>query len=223
MKHLIFCCILAVSSITMFAQDLFEPYNVTTKLSKEMCWEAMNEWVALNMNSYRATVDYKSETSGKIIIKGRHQDDKAAGMCVVCDLLIPYVEYTLVVACKDSSCVLTFNDLLYTFEAGHGEVSYLPTNVLEDCQREMEVVIDKGEKFQADDASRMYLKELKEKMEAEQLIINDTNAKKKDKKRAETKYKELKSEANMYESAIRGLSAFNRDIKLAIFKYLQQY
>ena len=111
-------------------------------LNKKECWSITKMWVAQNMSSKNASITYEDFESGKMIISGRYRAEKNETYCVKEDLINPYIDYVVVVVCKDGYYKLEIVDLYYVIKMGYGSVYSLSSYMLQRAQNEMEEYVN---------------------------------------------------------------------------------
>ena len=211
---MILCCGMAQAQKSDFSN---QSCIVETYIPKAECWERVNEWIALNLSSYKASVDYSSYNTGNIIVKINTKDTYNSMRSVHYGIVVPYIKFALIFECKDNECKIEMRDICYEFETG-GYVNY--DNIayvnLETCQKEMEYVIDSGGKFIADEAFVLKYREESERLDKYILDMKDESLTKKERKNAEYKYKSLKNKHTVNSSVTTGIALLLHNILSSI-------
>lgn len=222
MKHRVIAIITCVLiSFSIYAQD-FGSYSIKTTLSKEDCMDRIDEWVALNLDSYSLNVDYKNEKTGRTIIKGRMTDTANGMYSVYRNAATASIQYLIVTDSKDNECVVTIKDLIYCFGTG-GYVNYnaLATSSLELMIDELDTIEMLGESIRI---TQEFLEKaesvIKEYEEVDDQLKNES-LKKSDRKKIEKERKLLEGRKNVYLYVSRGASKFAMAILASIEDTLQ--
>lgn len=177
-------------------------WEVTNTLSKEQNWEKTNEWIALNFSSYKASVDYKNEQSGKIIVKGIIKDMDGLMTSLMTHVLSASIEFTMVIQCQDSLCTIQFSNILCSFKSGYGNIDYLPTKILETCRDEMNITMIYGPNFTVDERLEKKYNEIESEYKTAESVAIDTTLKKNEQKKAKKIYEQMKPKYRVFYTAV---------------------
>ena len=174
-------------------------------LNKKECWSITKMWVAKNTSSKNASITYEDFESGKMIISGKYKAEANNTYCVKENLIVPYIDYVIVIICKDGYYKLDIVDLYYVIKMGYGDVYSLSSYMLQRAKNEMEEYVNlleiygDGSKVKIDDYLDNILEEKASSLDKEYNDINkkleDAEVKKDDKS---IKSKERKMYKNLY-------------------------
>ena len=209
MKSIITLVFAAFITLWPSYSQSFGSYSIATTLSKEDCMDRIDEWVALNLDSYQFNVDYKNPKTGKTIIKGILEDKNNEMYSVSKGAVKASIQYLIVTEASDSCCVITFKELNYCFESGgYVNYDYIATQNLELMIDEMDYVELLGEKIAVNqdilDKTQDIIKEYDSLIEQ----IQDPTLKKSERKKLIKKEKELSGQRNVLLSVGGSSSAF---------------
>lgn len=195
---------------------------VETSIPKSECWERINEWIALNIESYKASVDYSSYDTGKVIVKINTIDTKNEMWSVHHGIMVPYIKMTIVFECKDNECQINMKNIVYEFVSG-GYVNYdhMSYSSMEICEKEMKYVVARGGKFIADNQFLLKLKSNEDKLDAYRSNMYNDSLSRRERKDAEYSYNQLKNSHNVNKSVATGIAYLLHSILSSIEASIQ--
>lgn len=222
MKKTFLIALSILFSTIVYGQNVSETYKVNTNISKDACWNKINEWEVYGFFRYHTVVDYEDKGSGWIVVKGRYNPEIDEMISTRYNQLVPCIEFVLEIKCGEKTCTISFRELYYTFNTG--TTTALDINniaVLEASTAEMKTINRAGNRFTYNNELKRYVEDMALLVTDAQTKANDRTFKKKDRKYNQKLYDVRSVEFRIYAKAYNDMKLFAPHILREISVYLQ--
>lgn len=210
-----------LSTVT-YAQYMGDQHKINTSLTKDICWNKINEWVVDGFHRYHTVVDYEDKDFGWIVVKGRYNPELDGMISTLYNQLTPIIEFVLEFKCGDKSCTIVFREFYYTFNLGKTIVVDINNvEIIKSSTAELKAINRAGGQF-------AYNNELKQDLGEKALLLtdiqtkaNDRTLKKKGRKLNQKLYDLHSVEFRVLAKAYNDMKLFAPHILREISVYLQ--
>jgi len=213
MKKTLLIALSVLYSSIVYGQNVSEPYKVNTNLTKDACWNKINEWVVNGFYRYHAEVEYEDKASGLIVVKGQYNPEKDGMISTLYNLNVPCIVFVLLIKCQDTSYTMTFEELYFDLNPGNTLATDINNiAVLEASTAEIKTLTRAGGVITYHSELKRNVDNLALSLADAEIKANDRTLKRKDRKYNQILYDRYIVELRVYSKAYNDMKLFEAHI-----------